>query len=405
MYDNILMNERRMKGAKFRRLYLILYFESHEYILRIRSKRKSEEGQSSFRTNLNLIITKKQRLSVSNFWDLLTMTTISSISGIGLSAERSFSARRSGKRTELCSSVPILSACSSSHQKPPLTKSNCACLGFMMTPSAPFSTPARRCFFLVAMRMSFFKARVNLFVRQHLRRRFLTTALSLKPRNPNSSFSGRKICAWCLPQANPAQMSFFEDRRVRTNTLSPNPFSQSSIKFEIRSELKTFDDDWLKADTTVHLLTLFGWTIPSGVAIKAYGDTSLLGRVHTGSLRIRVLTVWTKHFTPCLAVLTLSSAAFTDTIGSNLANFPQGPALDDKFWLYLITWHIGLFSTMLLGQIGWQGRKQGYFKWTVWHHFETPTWAKSYFDTRVYHFKVISVWGAEGRGCNRVNAT
>lgn len=86
-------------------------------------------------------------------------------------------------------------------------------------------------------------------------------------------------------------MSFFEDRRVRTNTLLPNPFSQSSIKFEIRSELKTFDDDWLKADTTVHLLTLFGWTIPSGVAIKAYGDTSLLGRVHTGSLRIRVLTV------------------------------------------------------------------------------------------------------------------
>lgn len=100
---------------------------------------------------------------------------------------------------------------------------------------------------------------------------------------------------------------------------------------KIVAESKTFDDDWLKADTTVHLLTLFGWTIPSGVAIKAYGDTSLL-------------------------------AAFADAIGSNLASFPQGPALDDKFWLYLITWHIGLFSTMLLGQIGWQGRKQGYFK-------------------------------------------
>jgi len=42
-------------------------------------------------------------------------------------------------------------------------------------------------------------------------------------------------------------------------------------------ESKTFDDDWLKADTTVHLLTLFGWSIPSGIAIKAYGDTSLLG--------------------------------------------------------------------------------------------------------------------------------
>ena len=98
----------------------------------------------------------------------------------------------------------------------------------------------------------------------------------------------------------------------------------------VRSALKTFDDDWLKADVTVHLLTLFGWTIPSGVAIKSYGDTSLL-------------------------------AAFTESIGTNLANFPQGPGIEDKFWLYLITWHIGLFSTMLLGQIGWQGRKQGYW--------------------------------------------
>ena len=98
-----------------------------------------------------------------------------------------------------------------------------------------------------------------------------------------------------------------------------------------RSESKTFDDDWLKADVTVHLLTLFGWTVPSGIAIKSYGDTSLL-------------------------------AAFSASIGENLANFPQGPGLEDKFWLYLLTWHIGLFSTMLLGQIGWQGRKQGYFK-------------------------------------------
>ncbi|CAL6301290.1 unnamed protein product [Bathycoccus prasinos] len=45
----------------------------------------------------------------------------------------------------------------------------------------------------------------------------------------------------------------------------------------------------------------------------------------------------------------------------NLSHFPTGPALDDKFWLYMITWHIGLFVTMLLGQIGYQGRKQGYF--------------------------------------------
>lgn len=63
-----------------------------------------------------------------------------------------------------------------------------------------------------------------------------------------------------------------------------------------------------------------------------------------------------------LAFRTLRAAAFADSIGQNLANFPQGPGLEDKFWLYLITWHLGLFSTMLLGQIGWQGRKQGYFK-------------------------------------------
>jgi photosystem I protein PsaO len=33
-------------------------------------------------------------------------------------------------------------------------------------------------------------------------------------------------------------------------------------------------------------------------------------------------------------------------------------SLEDKFWLYMITWHMGLFSTMLLGQIGWQGTQQ-----------------------------------------------
>ena len=43
------------------------------------------------------------------------------------------------------------------------------------------------------------------------------------------------------------------------------------------------------------------------------------------------------------------------------AHFPTGPALDDKFWLYLITYHMGLFLAMFLGQIGVQARKQGYF--------------------------------------------
>jgi len=131
---------------------------------------------------------------------------------------------------------------------------------------------------------------------------------------------------------SPTRDCDFFSAKTRTILTAPFLLSRSELRSRFnRSESKTFDDDWLKADVTVHLLTLFGWTVPSGIAIKSYGDTSLL-------------------------------AAFSASIGENLANFPQGPGLEDKFWLYLLTWHIGLFSTMLLGQIGWQGRKQGYFK-------------------------------------------
>ena len=50
-----------------------------------------------------------------------------------------------------------------------------------------------------------------------------------------------------------------------------------------------------------------------------------------------------------------------ESIGQNLSHFPTGPALDDPFWLYFATYHIGLFTTLLLGQVGVQGRKQGYW--------------------------------------------
>jgi|TARA_B100000519_G_scaffold15512_1_gene11433 photosystem I subunit PsaO len=97
------------------------------------------------------------------------------------------------------------------------------------------------------------------------------------------------------------------------------------------SNNNTFDDDWLKAEVPVHLLTLFGWTIPSASPCPAFENNNSL------------------FFMLC------------QSVSENLSHFPTGPALDDKFWLYLITWHIGLFTTMLLGQIGYQGRKQGYF--------------------------------------------
>jgi len=50
-----------------------------------------------------------------------------------------------------------------------------------------------------------------------------------------------------------------------------------------------------------------------------------------------------------------------ESIGENLANFPAPPGVTDKFWLLFITWHVGLFTTLTLAQIGINGRKQGYW--------------------------------------------
>lgn len=70
--------------------------------------------------------------------------------------------------------------------------------------------------------------------------------------------------------------------------------------------------------------------MPSNIGVPAFGGKSLFG-------------------------------AFMESIGENLAHFPVGPALDDRFWLYLVSWHLGLFLTLTLGQIGIQGRKQQYW--------------------------------------------
>ena len=78
------------------------------------------------------------------------------------------------------------------------------------------------------------------------------------------------------------------------------------------------------------LLCAHRWTLPSSIGVSGFNGDSLFGLLNA-------------------------------SIGEELAHFPVGPALGDKFWLYFITWHVGLFSVMLLGQIGVQGRKQGYF--------------------------------------------
>jgi len=73
-----------------------------------------------------------------------------------------------------------------------------------------------------------------------------------------------------------------------------------------------------------------GWFAPSNIAVGAFGGKSLFGLL-------------------------------MGSIGENLAHFPTGPALNDPFWLYLTTWHLGLFLTLTLAQIGIQGRKQEYW--------------------------------------------
>merc|ERR1719313_2211031 len=92
-----------------------------------------------------------------------------------------------------------------------------------------------------------------------------------------------------------------------------------------------FDSNWLKADPTVLALSFFGWTVPSSIPVSGFGGDSLFSK-------------------------------FTSSIGDELAHFPTGPALNSDFWIYFALYHIGLFLCMLLGQIGVQGRKQGYFQ-------------------------------------------
>lgn len=62
-----------------------------------------------------------------------------------------------------------------------------------------------------------------------------------------------------------------------------------------------FDCAGLNKDPLVFVLGFLGWTIPANIGVSAFGGNSLFG-------------------------------SFTQSIGENLARFPQGPPLTDKFW-------------------------------------------------------------------------
>lgn len=89
-----------------------------------------------------------------------------------------------------------------------------------------------------------------------------------------------------------------------------------------------FEQNWLRRDLNVIGFGLIGWLAPSSIPV-INGD-SLTG-------------------------------LFFNSIGTELAHFPSPPALTSQFWLWLVTWHLGLFICLTFGQIGFKGRTEDYF--------------------------------------------
>nr|CAD1836761.1 unnamed protein product [Ananas comosus var. bracteatus] len=110
-----------------------------------------------------------------------------------------------------------------------------------------------------------------------------------------------------------------------TQVASRNPLNQ---KIAYGGRFTCFERDWLRTDLNVIGFGLIGWLAPS--SIPAINGNSLTG-------------------------------LFFQSIGAELAHWPTGPALNSQFWLWMITWHIGLFLCLTFGQIGFKGRADGYF--------------------------------------------
>merc|ERR1711918_318241 len=104
---------------------------------------------------------------------------------------------------------------------------------------------------------------------------------------------------------------------------------RTQVKVTAGSE--KFKADWLQADPSVLVLGFLGWTIPSCIPVSGFGGSSLFSK-------------------------------FIDSISNELSHYPKGPSLESEFWIYFLLYHAGLFLCLLLGQIGFQGRKQGIFE-------------------------------------------
>ncbi|KAJ6798250.1 photosystem I subunit O [Iris pallida] len=125
----------------------------------------------------------------------------------------------------------------------------------------------------------------------------------------------------CRASSKPSLGSSF----LRSQVAARNPLKQ---KLASGGKFTCFEKDWLRKDLNVIGFGLIGWLAPS--SIPAINGDSLTG-------------------------------LFLQSIGNELSHWPTGPALTSQFWLWLITWHLGLFICLTFGQIGFKGRTENYF--------------------------------------------
>ncbi|GMH12178.1 hypothetical protein Nepgr_014019 [Nepenthes gracilis] len=112
---------------------------------------------------------------------------------------------------------------------------------------------------------------------------------------------------------------------LKSQVKARNPLRQAGAS---GGKFTSFERDWLRTDFNVIGFGLIGWLAPS--SIPAINGNSLTG-------------------------------LFFQSIGQELSHFPTGPPLTSQFWLWLVTWHLGLFLCLTFGQIGFKGRTEDYF--------------------------------------------
>ena len=135
-----------------------------------------------------------------------------------------------------------------------------------------------------------------------------------------AGLGGSPLSLTC-PSPKPSLTSGF----IRPQVAARNPLNR---KLALGGRFTCFERDWLRTDLNVIGFGLIGWIAPSSIPV--INGNSLTG-------------------------------LFFQSISTELAHWPTGPALTSPFWLWLITWHLGLFIALTLGQIGFKGRAENYF--------------------------------------------